>query len=416
MANTQNKAALPKDLKRKNRKEILKVFQNSQKEDWSLAELSEITGISRATVTKAVMSFVEKDILIYRGKGNSTEIGGKRPDVYAFNKEYQFLVYMNIGIGWMSMAVMDLKLQELKRVRADISVNSSLDEMIGVSRECYDRLMKEAEIPLERVYGLCISTSGLINQETGSLQHILSYKNWGNEIPMRAIFEQEFPGLVIMVENVARAAGRAELHYHREFDNKKVFTLFTHRGISGCLIDQGKVQNSRNSLIGEIGHIIVCPEDEDICRCGSRGCFENMVSEERMVQRLKMFPERLSGSALGTCEEIRLRNILEAADQGDVYAREIVDEAAGYFAIAFRNIILTVDPEIIVIQGRYSAGGEYFRRKISEYLYNPAYFPNTSDWSFLYDEEDIWKLAEIGLSAAMAEDLFQNRELYKDSK
>ena len=116
MANTQNKAALPKDLKRKNRKEILKVFQNSEKEDWSLAELSEKTGISRATVTKAVMSFVQKDILIYRGKGSSTEIGGKRPDVYAFNKEYQFLAYMNIGIGWLSMAVLDLKLQELKSI------------------------------------------------------------------------------------------------------------------------------------------------------------------------------------------------------------------------------------------------------------------------------------------------------------
>lgn len=416
MANTQNKAALPKDLKRKNRKEILKVFQNSEKEDWSLAELSEKTGISRATVTKAVMSFVQKDILIYRGKGNSTEIGGKRPDVYAFNKEYQFLAYMNIGIGWLSMTVMDLKLQEQKSIRADIAVTSNLEEMIKVSQECYQQLLKEAAIASERVYGLCISTSGLINQETGSLQHILSYPNWGNEIPMKTIFEREFPGLVILVENVARAAGRAELYYNREFDDKKVFTLFTHRGISGCLIDQGKVQNSRNSLIGEIGHIIVCPGDQDFCRCGSKGCFENMVSEERMIRRLKESPKRLAGSILGGLNEIHLKDILEAANQGDSYACEIVDEAAGYFAIALRNIILTVDPEIIIIQGRYSTGGEYFRKKISEYLYNPAYFPNPSDWTFLYDEKNIWKLAEIGLSAAIAEDLFQNRELYKDTK
>ncbi|MBT9775348.1 ROK family protein [Clostridium sp. MCC353] len=408
MANTQNKAALPKDLKRKNRKEILKVFQNSEKEDWSLAELSEKTGISRATVTKAVMSFVQKDILIYRGKGNSTEIGGKRPDVYAFNKENQFLAYMNIGIGWMSMAVLDLKLQELKSIQADISISSTLDEMIGVSRDCYRKLMEETGIPTEKVYGLCISTSGLINQETGSLQHILSYPNWGNEIPMRAIFEREYPGLVILLENVARAAGRAELYYNREFDDKKVFTLFTHRGISGCLIDQGKVQNSRNSLIGEIGHIIICPEDQDVCRCGSKGCFENMVSEERMVKRVHLYPERLENSILGSLEEIHIREILRAANQGDEYACGIVDEAAGYFAIALRNIILTVDPEIIVIQGRYSAGGEYFRRKIEEKLYNPAYFPNTSDWSILYDEKNIWKLAEIGLSAAMAEELFQD--------
>ena len=410
----QNKAALPKDLKQKNRYEILKAFQKLSKRELTLAEISNFTGISRATVAKAINAFVKKKIVIYSGKGNSTEIGGKRPDVFSFNSEYQFLIYLNIGIGKLEMAILDLKLEERDFITIDISVESSLENMIKKSQDCYQTLLDRTNIPEDKIYGLCVSTSGMINQENGIMYCNLSYPYWGNGIPLKAMFEKAYPHLIILIENVARATGRAELYYNRELETKKVFTVFTFRGISGCLIEKGKIQNSKNSLIGEIGHMIICPNDTELCRCGSRGCFENMVSEERILKSMKSCPEKLNNSILKKIDNIRLNDILVAANHGDSYAREITDQAAWYFAMAFRNIILTIDPEVIVIQGRYSAGGFYFLKKVKEYLYNQAYFPETSDWTFLYDERDIWKLAETGLAATMVDDLFQNRELYKD--
>lgn len=408
MTSIQNKAALPKDLKKKNQRKILNVLQNSSREDWSLAELSEHTGISRATVAKAVTYFVEKDILLYKGKGSSTDIGGKKPDVYAFNPEYRFVAYLNIGIGMLSMSFLDLKLRERGAVTIDFPISSDVDEMIQTSKQCYETLLHNTTIPKDGIHGLCISTSGMVNQQSGILQCNLAYPYWGNEIPLKEKFEQAFPDLVILVENVARAAGRAELYYNEAFQDKKVFTVFTFRGISGCLIDHGKIQNSHNSLIGEIGHMIICPDDSELCRCNSRGCFEQMVSEERMLKRMHQEPERLNTSILGEINEIRLGHILEAANQGDEYACTLTEEAARYFAMALRNIILTIDPDIIVIQGRYASGGPYFLDKIKEHLYNQTYFPKTSDWLFLYDERDTWSLVEVGLAATMADELLQD--------
>lgn len=414
MNHIQNKAALPKDLKRKNRKEILKAFQNSEKEEWTLAEVSDFTGISRATVSKAVMSFVQKGILIYRGKGNSTEIGGKKPDVFAFNQKYHFVAYLNIGLEKLTMTFLDLKFKEQGKTEVLVPAGLELQEMIDKSCQCLEQLVMETGISKDRLYGLCISTSGMVNQETGVLQCNLSYSHWGSEIPLKDIFQEKFPELVIMVENVARASGRAELYYNRGLEDKKLFTVFTYRGISGCLIDKGKVQNSRNSLIGEIGHMIICPDEAEACRCGSKGCFEQMVSEEKICSLMRSDTEKWKGSSLSAKPHAGLKDILEEANLGDAYACELADKTAWYFAMAFRNVILTVDPEVIIIQGNYSSGGEYFKNKLKEFLYNQAYFPKTSDWTFLYNNRDIWKLAEIGLSAAMADDLFQNRELYKD--
>lgn len=406
----QKKAALPKDLKRKNRDEILKVFRKCEKKEWSLAEVSEYTGISRATVTKAVMAFVEEGILLGRGKGSSTEIGGKRPEVFAFHEEYRFLAYLNIGIGWLSVAVLDLKLRERARAEGKLALSSDIAELIAVSRACYRQAVEQSGILEEKLCGLCIGTSGMVDQETGILRHILSYPGWGNELPVKKIFEETFPGLMVMVENVARAAGRAELYFHRELETKKIFTIFTYRGISGCLIDRGTVLGSKNSLIGEIGHMILCPQDAEICRCGSRGCFENMVSEERLLREMNSDPERLAGSVLAKGQGITLRQILKAAEEGDSYSRELTDRAARRFSQAIRNVILTIDPEVIVIQGNYSAGKGYFHKKMIEYLHNESYFPDLSAWEFLYDERDVLELARIGMAAAMAEELCSRPE------
>lgn len=401
----QKKAALPRDLKQKNREEILKVFRKSEKREWSLAEVSEYTGISRATIRKAVTAFVEEGILLCLGKGNSTEIGGKRPEVFAFHEEYQFLAYLNIGIGWLSVDILDLGLKKRARAEAALSLSSDAEELTAVSKACYQQAVERSGLSEEKIRGICIGTSGMVDQETGTLRHILSYPGWGNELPMKRIFEEAFPGRIVMVDNVARAAGRAELYFHRELETKKVFTIFTYRGISGCLIDCGRVLNSRNSLIGEIGHMVICPQDTEICRCGSRGCFEQMVAEERILREMRADPERLAGSVLGRKPEITLREILQAAEEGDAYSRELTDQAARRFALAIRNVILTIDPEVIVIQGNYAAGKGYFHKKMTEYLYNQAYFPDVSAWEFLYDERNVLDLARTGMAAAMAERL-----------
>ena len=151
--------------------------------------------------------------------------------------------------------------------------------------------------------------------------------------------------------------------------------------------------------------MILCPQDTEICRCGSRGCFENMVAEERILKEMRAEPQKLVGSVLGGRPEVTLREILEAAEEGDAYGRELTDKVAWVFSLAIRNVILTIDPEVIVIQGKYSAGKGYFHKKMTEYLYNKSYFPDLSAWEFLYDERNVFELAGIGMAKAMAEEL-----------
>ena len=92
--------ALPTDLKRKNYLSILNTFRSGKA--MSANEVSEKTGISRQTVMKAVNHFMEKGLLSSAGKGESTEIGGKKPELFQFDLERYLLC---IGLSGNEMAV-----------------------------------------------------------------------------------------------------------------------------------------------------------------------------------------------------------------------------------------------------------------------------------------------------------------------
>jgi predicted NBD/HSP70 family sugar kinase len=76
-----------------------------------------------------------------------------------------------------------------------------------------------------------------------------------------------------------------------------------------------------------------------------------MVSRKRILGR----------SGAGSLQEL-----FDAANSGESVAREVVDEAAGWFAIGVSNIALMYDPEIILIQGDYAGGGPFFMERLRE--------------------------------------------------
>ena len=73
--------AVPSALKYQNRQQILSCFRDHQ--EHSVADVVSRTGISKLTVMRAIQFFCGKNILVSSGKGESTEQGGKRPELVA---------------------------------------------------------------------------------------------------------------------------------------------------------------------------------------------------------------------------------------------------------------------------------------------------------------------------------------------
>ena len=57
-------------------------------------------------------------------------------------------------------------------------------------------------------------------------------------------------------------------------------------------------------------------------------------------------------------------HIFTAARENDALARKVLSESANYFAISIHNMMMTFDPEMVIIQGEYARVGEGFQHEI----------------------------------------------------
>ena len=149
---TQQKAALPKTLRKRNYYAILNAFRGN--EALSANDVSAMTGISRATVMKAVLFFMEKGLLVSAGKGKSTDIGGKKPELFQFSMK-RYLLCIGMYGADIYGAVYDLtgKLFAKKTVSSDTgTVTLFLDKVQNLAEE----LLQEVEQGKERLYGISL--------------------------------------------------------------------------------------------------------------------------------------------------------------------------------------------------------------------------------------------------------------------
>ena len=105
-----------------------------------------------------------------------------------------------------------------------------------------------------------------------------------------------------------------------------------------------------------------------MCNCGQRGCLEAFSSKQGMSSYIRQQISRGRKSCMeeavvdGVFKSKALKNALSA---GDDVAREAVDRACHYLAIASGNLVNTFSPDVVVYGGGViEAVGDYFLEKI----------------------------------------------------
>lgn len=399
MSEEAKSAAMPTDLKMKNRINILDVFR--KEEELSINEIAGFTGISRQTVVKSINFFLEKGLIISLGKGSSTEIGGKRPELYNFNSGFKHIFCAIIGAREVAVSLIDLKRNVLCEKSFFIRQAESIESIASKIGEKCKEISEKCEIDFESVKYLGVCTSGIYDKKTGIMRYNSIFPHWGEEIPMLDIFKKIFSeDCTIIIDNEAKASGLAELVKKEELKEKSILTIYTSEGIAAALIRYGDVYYGKNSLIGEVGHITIENNTDAKCSCGLTGCFESMVKEDVL---LNMYPEK--GVSL---EEIFMR-----AESGDIKAREIVLYIAEYFATAIRNMILLTDPDIIIIQGKFANAGESFVNIIKDKMREFKYFGKNAEFDIRLNKDSLKDLCTTGIAEMIIRDLFSDENIYK---
>jgi predicted NBD/HSP70 family sugar kinase len=362
----------PKSIKQANRRALLNMIRASG--EVSVAGISERLKLSKPTVMKIISHYLENGLILSAGKGASTEEGGKKPILYKFNARGGYVVGFHVFPDELYAVVSDLDAAILHEKSFPFKENEALGKVVAAMSSAYGWLLGQDPDYAGKVIGIAVGAHGITDFRRGVVIHSPHFPSWGENAPLARLLKKElsFEGPVL-VDNQIRFQVFAEKVKGVAKDKKNIIVLEGGVGLVAGVIVKDEIKRGAHFLAGEIGHMIINPEEREECACGGRGCFETMVSVKRIlrlaVEKIKKFREPTSLREIEPCA-LTILDIFKASNNGDTLAQEVVDEAAQWFAIGLSNLVLAYDPEILVLQGIFAEAGDYFirqlRRKINE--------------------------------------------------
>ncbi len=169
-------------------------------------------------------------------------------------------------------------------------------------------------------------------------------------------------GRPVHLINDARAMTFGEWKYGagRGVDTLACLTLGT--GIGGGVVVNGQLLWGVNGTLGEIGHQIV-EADGLPCTCGGRGCLEVYASGTAIAAAgARAIREGRSATLRDMAEDDPTRvtadMVARAAQSGDATAQAIFERAGLYLGIVISNVVLTINPQRVILGGGMAGVGE----------------------------------------------------------
>jgi len=179
----------------------------------------------------------------------------------------------------------------------------------------------------------------------------------------------ELTGLPVRAGNDANMAALGECWKGggQGCENMVLATFGT--GVGGGIVVDGKILAGVHGSAGEIGHIVLEPEEEERCNCGKHGCAEQYCSATGIVRLTK---KRLQASGEHSClrnrENFTCKDVFDAAGAGDAMAASVLEQVYDYMGQFLANVCCTIDPEVVVLGGGVSKAGKPLLEGIEKYF------------------------------------------------
>lgn len=246
------------------------------------------------------------------------------------------------------------------------------------------------------IAGIGMGSPGAVDREQKTVTGAFNL-NWAKTQEVGSAIEQAL-NIPFAIDNDANVAALGERWVGAGDNQPDVVFVTLGTGIGGGIIADGNLIHGLAGAGGEIGHIIVEPDQGFACTCGNTGCLETVASATGVVRVARLLAESYEGdsaikAAIDNGEAVTSKDIFVAAEGGDAFANRVVDKVAFYLGLASANISNILNPNSVVFGGGVSAAGEFLRSRI-EANFTRFAFPQVR-------QSTVLKMAELGNDAGI---------------
>lgn len=339
---------------------LLTSVDSEEKQPLSRIQLARKTQLSSTTITNLVAELIEQGIVIEDKTACEDEqrpVGRPRTGL-SLVPNARYVVGVHIGVGLYRVALMNLRAEITcsKIVNFDISIPA--DEVLQRISADIHELLSGCGLDRRLILGIGVGASGLVDYLNG-VNIFAPNLDW-HHVSIRDYLEKQ-TGLPTVVENNVRAMALGEAYFGSGREAQSLAFVYGRTGVGAGFVVEHQLFRGSNTGAGEIGHMILAPENGEFCRCGNRGCLETLVSETVLLRKARQAaqanPAGLLADLLLRDEETHpIERLFLAARQGDADALEIVESAARWLGIALANLVNIFNPELIILGGMFAQG------------------------------------------------------------
>ena len=311
-------------------------------EPLTLSSVAEQTGLSRPSTKDVVDQLVELG-WVAEVPPSAGSIG--RPARrYRFRADGGHVAGVDIGVHTVRAVVADLDGTVLAETRQQVTPETSSDDRLAATSRAVAGCLAAAGLDWDDLWSVSAGTTGVVDRE-GRVQISAGIPSWsGVDLASRL---RELFSCTVHVENDARLAALAERERGVAQGVRDAVFLHAGRRTGAALIIGGDVHRGFGGAAGEVGlHPIT-----------------HWATAADYLHDCPVVPADVpKGDAA--------RHTFAAARDGNPVALEAVERYVDHLALGTSTMVLTLDPELVVLGGGFSRAADVLlpvlRRRLSE--------------------------------------------------
>lgn len=320
-------------MKQSNRQLILNIIR---KRPSSRAELSDITGLTRAAVTMIVDDLIREGLLVETGSIDSGF--GRKPVILDLNNKSLFALGLCIAREGCFICISDIKAEFLLKQEFVLDQSGGVDDCLQSLISKTKKIISDSEVPYEKIIGMGIAVPGPVDIYNGIILNPPNFDLWHN-VNIASAFKENFD-FPVYVENNAASLALAEKAYGCGVDFDSFMLIVVNEGVGAGIIIKDELYKGNKGFGSEIGHTTIDYNGRQ-CSCGNKGCIETYASVPAVVETV-----RNDGIMIGSWEEV-----VDKALEGNERCKRAVEDEALYLSAGIVNVINILELEAVILTG-----------------------------------------------------------------
>jgi predicted NBD/HSP70 family sugar kinase len=320
------------------------------------ADLERITELSRATVAALVTQLIDDGTLreLPTGEGARTGSGpGRPPAQLALTESAGIVVGLAFSHGDLRTAAATLSGDILAERSVQLAVDNSASVALDTAAAEFSEILSKTHHGEHDVHSVVVGLPAPLGRHTGRVVINNILPGWVDLDP--AVELGARIRRPVTQENAVNLGALGEMTYGAGQGMRDLVFVKVSTGVGAGLIFDGRLYRGASGYAGELGHIQFQPNGL-LCRCGSRGCLETLVSIPHLIAAL----QPMHADPLTIADVIRL---VEAGDSG---ACRVVGDAGRTVGRPLADMCNVLNPEAVIVGGELSGAGNTLTDGIRE--------------------------------------------------